>query len=261
MNILKRELRTGRKAFIFWTIGLFLIVFAGMTKYTGFSGETGALEIFNTFPKIVLSVFGIVGVDISTLGGFYAIVVYYSIICAAIYGISLGCSAVNREEIDKTYEFIFTKPRSRSFVLTMKLLAGFIYMTLYSILSYIFSLVSIATLKIENTIKTPIVLLTVSMWFISILFFTLAAFIATIIKNPEKGSLYSNLAFILTFCLGIAYDMVENNSIIKIFSPLKYFLPNDVLAGKLDVLYIAICIVLSIVFYIFTMYFFEKKDL
>ena len=138
MNILKRELRAGRKTFILWTIGLFFIMFAGIAKYTGFSGEANITELFDSFPRIVLAVFGMVGLDVTSLGGFYSVVVYYGIICAAIYGVSLGCRAVNEEAIDKTYEFIFTKPRSRSFILGMKMLSAFIYLTLYSILSYAF---------------------------------------------------------------------------------------------------------------------------
>ncbi len=35
MNILIKELKAGLKPFIFWNIGLFVMSFAGMAKYTG----------------------------------------------------------------------------------------------------------------------------------------------------------------------------------------------------------------------------------
>jgi hypothetical protein len=35
MNIYLRELRFGVKPFIFWTLGLCLLIFAGVVKYTG----------------------------------------------------------------------------------------------------------------------------------------------------------------------------------------------------------------------------------
>lgn len=261
MNILKRELKTGRKAFILWSIGLFFIMFAGMTKFTGFSGDPGALEIFDSFPKIVLAVFGIVGVDLTTLGGFYAIVVYYGIICMAIYSVSLGCHAVNREVIDKTYEFIFTKPRSRTAILNRKLLAAFIYITLYSLLNYIFSLAVIATLNIENTITGPILLFTLSLWLIGLLFCTLAAFIAAVIRDAERGIMLGNLIFLATFILGMIYDMLENGGALRFLSPMKYFLPKDLLADHLDPLFLVFCLVLIGAFYFAAVRMLEKKDL
>lgn len=261
MNILKRELKAGRKAFILWTIGLFFIMFAGMTKYTGFSNDTSVMAVFDSLPKIVLAVFGMVGVDISTLGGFYAIVVYYGIICVSIYGVALGCNAVNREAIDKTYEFIFTKPCSRSHILILKLITAFFYITLYSILSYIFSVAAIGVLNINNTITKPIALFTISMWLIGVLFCTLSALLATIIKRAEKGILFSNLVFVVTFALGMVYDMLEDGSVLQYLSPLKYFLPDDILLGKLDVMFLVICVILSVIFCFAATKLFERKDL
>lgn len=260
MNILKRELKAGRKAFILWSIGLFFIMLAGMAKYTGFEGDNTVMEIFDSFPKIVLAVFGMVGVDISSLGGYYAILVYYGIICAVIYGISLGSNVVNRERIDKTYEFIFTKPRSRAYILCCKFLSAVIYITLYSILNYIFSISSIAIIKLENTIAKPIALYTLSMWMVSILFCTLALLLCVVCKKTEKGILYSNLSFVVAFVGGMIYDMLENGEFFRIFSPLKYFLPTDVLNGKLDIFYVIICLAFSTIFMFLSVRLFERKE-
>jgi hypothetical protein len=101
MNILKRELRDGLKPFIFWTIGLFVLVFAGMTKYMGIETSGSSLnELIDKFPRVVLAFMGMVGVDINTFGGYYAILVYYALICAVIYAIHLGSNAVSRETVD-----------------------------------------------------------------------------------------------------------------------------------------------------------------
>lgn len=261
MNILKRELKTGRKAFILWSVGLFCILFSGMTKYTGFDGDENALELLTSFPKIVMAVFGIVDVDLGTLGGFYAIIVYYSIICSSIYGVSLGSKAVNREVVDRTYEFIYTKPRSRRRIFSLKMLTAFIYITLYCLLNYMFSLAVVATVKSDETITLPIILFTLSMWLMGILFYTLSAFLAAITKNAQRGALLGNLAFVVIFLLGILYDMLENGDLLRVFAPLKYFLSRDILAGSLDGLFLTVSLALSAGFYFAAMEIFDKKDL
>ncbi|NLY09041.1 MAG: ABC transporter permease subunit [Tissierellia bacterium] len=261
MNILIRELRVGVKPFVFWSIGLFFIVFAGMTKYTGFTGEAGVNEIFNAFPKVVLAVFGMVDLDPTTLGGFYAILVYYGIIISIIYSISLGSNAVNRESIDKTYEFIFTKPRSRAYIYNVKMISATIYISLFCILNYVFSIASIQTLKIDNTISTEILYFTVAMWIVSMLFCTSAALFSSIFVKPEKGILISNLMFLMTFLIGMSYDIFEKASYLRFFAPLKYFLPSEILSGKVNLLFILLCLTLTVVFYTTASKTFVKKDL
>jgi len=127
MNILKRECRANLKTFLFWNLGLFVLAFTGMTKFTGIAAATGGEDInkiLNQFPKVILAVLGISSVDISTLAGYYSILAFYALICGAIYAIHLGNNAVSREIVDKTYEFIFTKPCTKTYVLGMKVIAG-----------------------------------------------------------------------------------------------------------------------------------------
>ena len=76
-------------------------------------------QLLARFPRVVLAVLGISGVDVETPGGYYAVLAFYAVICASLYGASLGAGAVNREAVDKTYEFLFTRPRSRAAILSM----------------------------------------------------------------------------------------------------------------------------------------------
>lgn len=261
MNIFLRELKSGRKAFLFWSIGLLFIVFAGMTKYTGFAGNTQVTEIFSTMPKIVLAVFGMTGVDISSLAGFYVMLAYYVMICAAIYGVSLGANAVNRESIDKTYEFVFTKPRSRNYILLMKLKSGLTYLLAFSLLNYILSVLSIMTITTNENINSLMITYSLIVFLVGLLFFSLAAFIATMAKKTEKGALYANLCFLFAFVVGMVYDMFDHVEILRYFTPLRYFLQEDLVQGKVDLIFILLPILLSAGFLVLTFVKFDKKDL
>lgn len=263
MNIFKRELRSGIKSFILWTLGLFVLVFVGMVKFTGINGGAGTdiNVIFDQFPRVVLAVFGMVGVDITTLGGYYAVIIYFALICIAIYGVSLGVNAVNRESVDKTYEFIFTKPRARSYILAIKLLVPFIYLVLFSIINCMFSFMAVAALKFENTIGNAIVLYSTVMFLIGMMFLAIGAFLAVVAKRSERGALYGNLSFLAVFILSIIYDMLENVGIVKIFAPLKYFAPQDILEGRIDFIYVALCLIITILLGARTFMLFNRKDL
>jgi ABC-2 type transport system permease protein len=263
MNILKYELKSNLKVFFFWTLGLFFLMFAGMTKFTGISADNGTnmSELFDQFPRVVLAVFGMVGLDITTIGGYYSILVYYVLICIAVYGMSLGINAVNRESIDKTHEFLYTKPRTRRSILEMKLLAACIYLIAFTALSYLFSISAISTLKFENTINKPIILFTITVLITGLLFCAIGTFIATVTKKIEKGALYGNLFFLASFLFSVIYDMFENGGLLKFLAPFKYFNPNDLLEGNLDIVFVLLCIVCTILLAISSFILFEKKDL
>lgn len=262
MNILKRELKAGLKPLIFWTIGLFVLVFAGMIKYTGIAVEGASVgELIAQFPRVVQAALGIVGINIETLGGYYAVIAYFAIICVSIYAISLGADALNRESIDKTYEFVFTKPRSRSYILLMKLLAGFLYLLAFCILNFLFSVSATASLKLRESISNEIQLFSIAILLVGILFFALSAFLSAIAKRTEKGMLYGNLCFLFAFVMGIIYDMMENGGLLRILTPIRYFVPSEILAGQLNYVYVILSLVLSIVLLCAAFRGFERKDL
>ena len=262
MNIMKRELKAGLKPFLFWVIGLFVLVFAGVAKATGvLAGGEGFSKLIESIPRIVQAVVGMVGVDIGTFGGYYAVLSQYAVILTAVYAAYLGNNAVSRESVDKTYEFVFTKPRSRSFILSRKLLSGGIYLFAFCLLDFLFSIAAIATLKLSEDITLQIALFAASVWFVGLVFFALGAMFAAMAKSAEKGARYGNITILACYALGVAYDMMENGGVLKLFSPFKYFAPKDLLASRLDGLFVLICLAVAAAALAAAFKFFEKRDL
>lgn len=262
MNIFRRELKAGFKPFLFWSLGLFVLVFAGSAKFSGLQASGASFrEILDSFPRIVQAVFGMAGLDITTFGGYYAVLSLYALICAGIYAVHLGGSAVSRESMDKTYEFVFTKPRSRSHILSIKLLAGVLYLLAFCVLDFAFSMAAVSSLKLTQDYTSQMALFAVSVFLISLVFFSFAALFAAAISRAQTGAKLGNTCVLVAFVLSVVYDMLENGDMIKILTPFKYFAAADLLENRLDPVYLGVCIVLTIVSLTFAFISFEKRDL
>jgi ABC-2 type transport system permease protein len=180
------------------------------------------MDLINAFPKVVLAIMGMAGVQLDTFGGFYSVLALFALVLTAVYAVWLGNSAVGKESVDKTFEFIFTKPRSRSYILERKLLAGLILLTLYSVLYYLFSIAAVAVLKLED-IDISLYLCYRHMG-CGLTFYCLSAFLTASSSAPERGAKIAYFIVLLTYIIGVIYDTLENGGIIRFLSPFKYFL-------------------------------------
>jgi ABC-2 type transport system permease protein len=261
MNILKRELRAGMKTFVFWMIGLFLLCFVGIIKYESYTTSGSMMDLLASFPRVVLAVMGVIGVDIGTLGGYAALMFYYILICAVIYAVHLGASSVTRESVDKTYEFVFTKPCSRTRILGTKLAASYLYLTLFCLFNAIFALLAVGYLKTPENLTAEVWFSALTVFLVGAMFVALSAFFAALAKRPDKGMLYGNLAFLYAFILGVVYNMIENPGLLKLVSPFSYFSPADQVAVKFDLVYAVITLALTAVFLYGAFTRFKSKDL
>ncbi|NCB41144.1 MAG: hypothetical protein EOM59_00770 [Clostridia bacterium] len=262
-NIMKQELRIGLKPFAFWTLGLCFLTIGGMVKYVGFNASTGAdiTVLLQQFPKIFIAMFGMSNLDLQSLGGFYAVLENYIFLCTAIFAIHLGHHAVSREMLDKTYEFLFTKPRTRSCILTGKLLAGIIYLFAFCFMNGVFSYVALRVHGIENTIQTAIILYSIALFVVGLIFLSLSAMLSSLLYRAEAGATASNAIFIGTYIVAILFDLSEERASIKLLTPLRYFVPSDLLAGHFDMTFFGISLVLCAIFLVFAYITFKNRDL
>jgi len=261
MNILKREMRAGCKTFVFWLIGMFVLCFVGIIKYEGYTTSGTMTELLASFPRILLAAMGAVGVDIGTLGGYTAMLFYYVLVCAIIYAVHLGSFAITRESVDKTYEFVFTKPRSRAWVLGMKLVSAYVYLLLFCVFNGLFAIMAVGYLKTSDNIAPQIWFCTLTVFLVGALFVALSALLAALAKRPDKGMLYGNLAFLYAFILGVVYNMLENPGLLKVITPFNYFSPVDQVAVKFDPVYAGLTLVLTGACLFGAFHKFKSKDL
>ena len=262
MNLFRRELKTGLKPFLFWTLGLFMLIFAGIVKSSAAMADGAFMtELISKFPRVVVAVMGMANVDISQFGGFYSVLMQYVFILMAVYATHLGNNAVSRESVDRTYEFLFTKPRSRSFILARKLLSGVVFLTVFAALNLLFSAMAVRQLDLAGDFTSLFIRFSAILWLFGMVFFTLSAMFAAAIASAEHGARAGNLAVLAAYALAVVYDLLEKPGLLRLATPFRYFLNTEVVDAALQPLYIALCCALSVVFLIVAFYRFERRDL
>lgn len=259
INLFWRELRAGRKAFFIWLAVMFLLCFAGIVKYESYSAGGGITKLMEAFPKPVLAVMGITGIDVNTLSGYTALLYYYIILCVAVYAVHLGFLAAGREAADKTSEFLFAKPLSRKRILSTKLLAAYSYLFLFCLCTGLFALLAAANLKAN--INLLVAVCSLAAFLAGSLFLALGTLFTAFAKRPEKGSLYGNLAFVAAFILAVILNKLINPGIARLFSPLSYFPQGELAAGRLSLPYAGLTLGFTFLLLFFSFRQFNKRDL
>lgn len=148
-NIYQMEMRRNLKSFTIWAVSICGILFLGMLFYPAINADgllTQMEALFeNPMMKGMLAAFG---ADVSSLGslmGFY--VTYnsmYNVLLGCIFASVLAGNLLAKEEAEKTAEFLFTRPVSRTAIFFSKTAVLFTYITL---LSFLFFIVSVASLE------------------------------------------------------------------------------------------------------------------
>ncbi len=255
-------MKTGLKPFFFWTLGLFALILASVAKSTGaLSGGEFMTEMISKFPRIVVAVIGMANLDISKFAGIYAMIMMFVSILTAVYATHLGRNAVSRESVDRTDEFLFAKPRSRSFILFMKLLAALIFLTAFAVLTDLFSVIAIRQIGIEGEYAELFMRFALAAWFVGIVFFSLAAMFSAVFSSAERGARAGNIAVLAAYALGVVYDMLENPGILRLFTPFRFFLNTELIDGAVSMPYAGLCVLLTAVFFTLAFYRFERRDL
>jgi ABC-2 type transport system permease protein len=262
MNLFRKELKSGIKPFLFWTLGLFVLIFAGIVKSSAAMADGQFMtELISKFPRIVIATMGMANVDIAQFGGFYAVLMQYVFVLTAVYAAHLGSGAVSRESVDKTYEFLFTKPRSRAFILARKLLSALVFLSAFACFNFVFSLLAVQQLGLTENYAALFARFSLALWLVGLVFLSLAALFAARFRVAEHGARAGNLAVLGTYALAVVYDLLEKPGILRLFTPFRYFLNAEVIGGSVSLLYALVCLALCGVFLLDAFRCFEKRDM
>lgn len=263
MNIFSREIKAHRKALIIWCIGVIFMVAGGMGKFSGMSQAGQSVnELFKDMPKSIQVIFGMADFDLSKASGFYGILYLYLSVMAAIHALLIGTDIIVKEERDKTSEFLMVKPISRRKIITFKLIAAFVNIVIFNLVTLAASIAIVGKLSNEENINQNIIILMFGMFMLQMIFMFLGAAIGAINKNSKLAGSLGMGMLMFTFILSMIIDLNKKIQSLKFITPFKYFEAKNLMYGqKIDIVYLIISIFI-IVFSITIAYiFYNKRDL
>lgn len=248
MNIFFRELKAHRKSLVVWAVSITAFMFMSMAKYSALATDASASqELMKAFPPTIQAVFGMTGLDMTTMTGYYGICFIFIAVMLAIHAGMLGAEIVAKEESDKTAEFLYVKPISRARALTAKLLAGLVLLAIIFTVTHIATAGSIASVNHGIVPTKELAVFEQALAVIQVLFFSIGVFFAAAFKFPKKAAAVTAGIVFLCYIANVVYCLSPNFEWFKNLSPFAYFnAPAIIAQGTLDSGYVLLCAIVCV---------------
>ena len=246
MTLVKHELRQGRTALLIWTAAIGFLLTVCVFLFPEMKGEMENIgDMFGSMGAFS-DAFGMDQLNFGTLVGFYAIEcgnvlglggAFYAAICAA--------GILSKEEKDKTAEFLLSHPVSRTSILTQKLIAVVVQITVMNLVVYLLSVGSMAVIG-ETIPWKEINLMHLAYYFLQLelggICFGISAFL-------RKGSLGAGLGVaVMLYFANLISNMAEVAEFLKYITPFAYCDGADIVTnGKLNLLLLSLGLVVMLI--------------
>lgn len=260
MRIVKHELLQSKTSFLIWTAAIGFLLAICVFLFPEMKGEiediSGAFASMGSFS----AAFGMDKLDFGTLIGFYTIE------CGNILGLGgafyAALCAVNilaKEEKDKTAEFLLTHPVNRVRIITEKLIAVLIQITVMNLILYVISISSMAAIGEEIPWK-ELHLIHLAYYILQI---ELAGICFGISAFMRKGSVGVGLGIAaLMYFLNLIANITKAAEFLKYITPFGYCEGDNIVTnGSLDGTLVAIGTTIGIAGIIAAYLKYTRKDI
>lgn len=263
MNIVLRELKANLKSIVIWSLSMIFLIYAGMVKYSGFEAAgQGINELFGQMPDTLKSIFGMNGLDLTSISGFYGIFYLYFMLLAGVHAVMLGAVIISKEERDKTADFLFVKPILRRSAITAKFIAALINVVVLNLVTLVSSILFVGMYNKGEPINDQIIRLMLSLFILQLIFLTFGAVIAAISRNTKKATSIATTLLLSAFILSVAIDINSNIDYLRFLTPFKYFdAAKIMLEGSFDTVYLLLSIAIIACCTAGTYISYNKRDL
>jgi ABC-2 type transport system permease protein len=262
MNIYKHEIRSYWKNTLIWIASLCAGTLFLFSMFPAFANNAGAIgDVLKNYPPVIQKAFGLSIDQISNIPGFYSFIITFLSLCGAVQAMNLGISVVAKETTGKTADFLLTKPVTRKSIISAKLLS---VLTCIAATSAIFIGVAVAlamAVKTKDFDYTPFMLMSLSFFFIQVIFAALG-FVTAVMIPKIRSVLPVSLSVVFGFFIIGTVAATLNLNEAYYLSPFKYFDTTEILKNSaykpsfviVGAVVVAVSVLVSYVLY-------SKKDI
>lgn len=260
MTMVKQELRQGKLSFIIWTVSIGFLLMVCVFLFPEMKGQMEDVSDMFASMGSFSAAFGMDRLQFGDLLGFY------SMECGNVLGLGgaffaalLAVGVLSKEERDRTAEFLLTHPVSRRQIITSKLVAVLLQITLMNLIIYGLSIGSIASIG-EEIPWREIHLLHLAYYLMQI---ELAGICMGISAFMRKGNLGVGIGIaVILYFLNLIANITERAEFLKYITPFGYCEGADIVRnGSLDASKVFIGMALGIIGVILAYIKYSRKDI
>ena len=262
MNILTQELKMEWKSLVVWCISLICVLLFFMLMYPSISAQMADFQkVFNSFPIEFQRALGVENLNIGNVLGYYTFTMTYILLAGAVQAMNLGVSVLSSEVRDKTGDFLFVKPVSRSRIISMKMLAVFVQILITNAVFFLASWIILNMLTTNSFDVKLFWLLTGTLFFIQIFFASFGFFISVFLRRI-KTVLPISMGVVFLFYIIFLLNETLKDVKLGYISPFDYFALSAISKNmSYDSVYLVLWTFLVFLFVYLTFHVFGKKDL
>jgi ABC-2 type transport system permease protein len=232
MNVMRRELRARARSTIIWALALAFLAIVSMAKYETITAQGGAAiqEMLTAFPATIQAIFGMNGLDLTTVGGYFGVCFLLIALTLAVHAGLLGAGLIGQEEIDKTTEFLYVKPRGRLQIVGAKLCAGIIILALVWFGATLGSILGIRQFAQFGDFTRDFWLMMTAAALLQLLFFSVGACTAAMTRRMRGYGRIITILIFASYFLYVVAKLSPSLAFIHYFSVFSWFDAVDILA-------------------------------
>jgi len=260
MAIFKYEMRQLYSHTLWWGLAVAAFIFFALPIYMSFMTS----DVIDISVMDSSDLFEMWGFDITVLTtpiGTLGFLTSFIAIVAGINGMFLGLKTFTKETVQKSAEFIYTKPYKRSKIFCAKVSAAIIATVIIGIFYYIGAILS-AVINIDGGFDFKVTsLIALSFMMIGIFFVLFGAFIGAIYSKIRTPLLVSAGTAFMFYVLSSFANKI-NIAELKYLTPYSYFNAGKIIHdGGYDLGYMTAFAVFCIIFTTVGLWVFVKKDI
>ncbi|MCX8074454.1 MAG: ABC transporter permease [Clostridia bacterium] len=257
------EFKNNIKGLILWVIAIGFIVTLFVVLYPVAIEKMSNLdEMLLSFPKELIKAFNLENYDWSNVLNYFAYEYQYINIASLIFAAMLGANLLAKEEINKTIQFVYSKPITRTKIFLNKMYVALTYILIYNVGIYVVTSVSLLLfIKDQNIDYILLGKVYLGQFIVQILFIFIGLFMATIFKKPRGAASISAFMVLFSYVLGLVSKLTENLNFLKYFSPTEYMVASNIIKNNgYEIKYIFIVVLVSFALFFISINKYKTKE-
>ncbi len=261
--MIKKELKASYKSLLIWSVvimGLFLLVFLIYPTLIDKMDPALMDSYLELLPKEMLQTMNFDLVDImSAFGWFKSEGVIMILLIGGMYASLLGGGLLLNEESEGSINYLLSKPISREKIFINKLISGFILLTSFILLTFVFIFWGYElTAPYDFNL---LVLMYLNMALVLYVIYTISFFISTFFRNNKIMVTISIGMVFFFYIINVVGGLSDDFSWISNLSVFSLIPVRDIIqTSKLDILRLVVGFLISILMILLAKHRFKEKD-